>query len=199
MAVAMLSLRLQFDVAGTVAGLAEPLDRLWRMAGYFTILTNLLVALSMLAVGLRAPINAAWAAGLTLWITMVGIVYHAVLARLWAPVGLAYWADQGLHTAVPLLMAAWWAAFAPKAVTVRHLPLWLIWPLAYCVYALIRGTLTGFWAYPFIDVSMLGWTRVGLNVLGLLAAFAVLGAGLLALSKWLDRSSGAAEQAQRRF
>ena len=42
---------------------------------------------------------------------------------------------------------------------------------------LIRGALTGFWPYPFLDADQLGWPRVALNVTGQVLAFAALGVG----------------------
>lgn len=168
-------------------GNAAPTDTLWRMAGYFTILTNLGVAAVMAAAAVGRPIGPRRSGAMTVAIVIVGIVYHLILARLWAPVGLAWWADQGLHTAVPVATALWWLAFAPKSVSLRDLPFWLIWPATYAVYALIRGAMTGFWPYPFLDASALGWSLVALNVALLVAVFAGLGLALIALARRLSR------------
>ncbi len=178
-ALALAALRTQFDVM-------PPADlgaKLWRLAGFFTILTNVLVAGHMLAIAQGWRISASRAAGLVVSIVMVGLVYHAVLARLWSPQGPAWWADQGLHTAVPLATALWWLAFAPKDVVWRDLPVWLIWPLAYCVYAVTRGLATGFWPYPFLDIDTLGPGLVAVNIAALVLAFAALGAGLVLLAR----------------
>lgn len=169
------ALRAQYDALPPPLSDAALPWQLWGMAGYFTVLTNLLVTAHMLAVARGWRIGASRSAGLLVSIVMVGIVYHALLARLWAPTGLAWWADQGLHTAMPLATLLWWLVFAPKAVTLRDLPYWLIWPAAYCVYALIRGHLTGFWPYPFLNIDQLGLIAVTLNIAGMMAAFAALG------------------------
>ncbi|HMO09752.1 MAG TPA: Pr6Pr family membrane protein [Paracoccaceae bacterium] len=177
--IAGMSMRLQFDVALARQGGGSVTATLWQMAGYFTILTNLLVALAMAAVAMRWRIGAVHAAALTVAILGVGIVYHLLLARLWAPQGLAWWADQGLHTAVPLGMLAWWWAFAPKTIGRRDIPAFLVWPLAYGASALARGAATGFWPYPFLDADALGWSQVGLNLVAMAAGFAALGAVLI--------------------
>lgn len=182
---ALAALRAQFDA------LLEPVaqqavgQKLWFMAGYFTVLTNLLVAGAMLAVAGGWKISGSLAAGLVVAIVMVGLIYHLVLARLWAPQGLAWWANQGLHTAVPVAFCGWWLAFANKDVGWRDLPKWLIWPAVYGLYAVVRGNLTGFWPYPFVDVSVLGGVQVTVNTAGLLAAFAVLGAGVIGVARWV--------------
>jgi len=176
---ALAALRAQFDAMRPV----DLGEKLWYLAGFFTILTNLLVAAHMFAIARGWRIGASRAAGLVVSIVMVGIVYHAVLARLWAPQGLAWWADQGLHTAVPLATALWWLAFAPKDVGWRDVPVWLIWPLAYCGYALVRGVATGFWPDPFLNVDTLGWGMVAVNIVALVLVFAALGAGVVALAR----------------
>ncbi len=158
---------------------------LWRIAGFFTVLTNLLVALHFAAIAAGWRIPGARVAGLVLWIGLVGVVYHLILARLWSPQGLAWWADQGLHTLVPLLVAAWWLAFCPVwRPDGRAVLGWMAWPLAYVAYALLRGAFTGFWPYPFLDPAANGAGGVALNVLGLTAGFLLAGGALAAFDRW---------------
>ena len=86
----MAALRAQYDALQDAPGLGALQDRLWRMAAFFTVLTNALVTVHMLAVALHWQIRASRAAGLLLSIAAVGIVYHPILARLWNPQGLAW-------------------------------------------------------------------------------------------------------------
>jgi hypothetical protein len=180
------ALRAQFDALPEQAGVVDLAARLWLMAGFFTILTNALIALHLFAVVKGWQIPASRAAGLLLSILVVALIYHLLLARLWSPQGLGWWADQGLHTAVPLGYLGWWLAFAPKTVTKRDLPDWLIWPVGYGSYAMIRGAATGFWPYPFLNADALGWATVSLNLALLLLAFAGLGVALLVVTRWLQ-------------
>lgn len=186
---ALVALGVQFDALLEPVA-SQPLQgKLWFMAGYFTILTNLLIAAHLFAVAGNWPMPASRAANLLVSILMVGAIYHALLAGLWQPQGLAWWADQGLHSAVPLAYLAWWLAFAPKAVTRHDLPYWLIYPATYFVYSIIRGTMTGFWPYPFLNADALGLPRLALNIAGMLAAFAVMSVVVLTLARKLDRST----------
>lgn len=169
---ALWALRTQFDTLDM--GLATG-EKLWLMAGFFTILTNLGVAGAMLAVAKGWKISGSQAAGLVLSIIVVALIYHLILADLWAPQGLAWWADQGLHTGVPLAMLVWWLSFADMEIGPRDVPTWLIWPLAYAGYALIRGAATGFWPYPFLDAGTLGAARLMLNLVVLGAVFWAIG------------------------
>jgi hypothetical protein len=162
---------------------AGPLRVIWEMAGYFTVLTNALVAITfarIAATGRRG--SAGWHGGLLLWIVTVGLIDHALLARLWSPQGLGWWADQGLHSATPLMVLLWWLAFAPKSPFTRWHPLsWAAYPLAYAAYALLRGAITGLYPYPFIDLATLGPLRTACNIAALTAGF-VLGGHIL---RWL--------------
>jgi hypothetical protein len=157
---------------------------------YFTILTNVLVAATMAAVAAgRAPM-ARWIGGVLLAILVVGAVYHALLARLWAPQGLALVADQLLHTLSPLAVLGWWLAFGKKAsLRWSDALVWLVWPFGYCIYALVRARFSGSYPYPFIDLPKLGWLGLAKSTASLAAAFYALGLVLVLLAKMLpDRS-----------
>ena len=92
---ALAALLAQYRVLPKAMGADTVAQRVWIMAGYFTVLTNALVAIHLLAVSAGWQISASRAAGLVVSICMVAMVYHLVLAALWAPVGLAWWADHG--------------------------------------------------------------------------------------------------------
>ena len=182
--VAAISLVAQWRVsAGLMTG-AEPAVVVWRMLGYFTVLGNLATLIIMLRVAISRKIRARRAAAITVVMAVTGLGYHGLLAGIWAHQGLAWWADQGLHTAVPVLTVAWWVAYAPKSGlkwydSVR----WLIWPILYADYALVRGLGSGFYPYPFLDISVLGIAQVTLNVVVLTAVFAALGLLLIAVAR----------------
>jgi hypothetical protein len=183
------SLVAQLVLSYAAEGTGSVVATLWWMAGYFTILTNLLVAVTFAFAAVRGAVTARWIAGVTLAIVLVALVYHPFLAGLRNLEGIALWVDHGLHSAVPALVLLWWIAFAPRDLALHDLPSWLVWPAVYTVYALARGTVAGFWAYPFLNIDMLGWASVARNVVGLLAAFAILGLALIGLARRLDRRS----------
>ncbi len=171
------------DGPDTVAG------TIWVMAGYFTILTNTMVAVSTGVMAARGwALSPGWLGGLTLWIGIVGVIYHTMLSDLWNPQGLAWWADQGVHSAVPVLTFAWWAGFAPKAgLGLRHAALWLAWPLIYLAYALVRAGFTGAYPYPFIDLNVLSLGDFAANVAGLSLGFFLGGTALVGLARLIRR------------
>jgi hypothetical protein len=161
----------------------------WRVLAFYTILTNILVATVLTLIALDRwpkwlPAKAWVLGGLAVQMVIVGIVYHAVLANLWQPKGLHWWADQGLHSVVPALLALYWAMFAPKSgLTYRDAAVWLIYPLGYFIYAMLRGTLEGWYPYPFLDVGKLGMVRASVNALVISLVMYLFGLGLVALAR----------------
>ncbi len=159
--------------------------------GYFTVLTNLLVAVSLSWPLLRPHSTPGrWfqrpgvASAVTVSILMVGLAYHLLLRHVWNPQGLQWLADVTLHYATPVLcLAHWWLAVPPARMAWLAPLAWATWPLAYLVYALLRGTWLQSYPYPFIDVTTLGYPQTLLNSAGLLIVFLLLGSVLVAISR----------------
>ncbi|MFJ2486025.1 Pr6Pr family membrane protein [Pseudomonas sp. NPDC087639] len=159
---------------------------------YFTVLTNTLVATVLTcAVTPRESAARRWflqpwvSSGVAVSIVVVGVAYSLLLRHLWHPEGWQFIADELLHDVMPLLFLGYWWCCVPKG-TLRlwHLPLWLIYPLAYFAYALLRGHVLGAYAYPFIDVSVLGYPQVFINAGGILVGFVVIGLAVIGLDRW---------------
>lgn len=160
--------------------------------GYFTILTNIGVLLVYAAALTGQPAffarNGSRAA-VAMSIAVVCIVYHFVLASLWQPSGLLFFADITLHYVTPLFYGVWWLTQGRSGSSHwSDLPWWLIYPLVYLVYALSNGGLTGTYAYPFIDVGAKGATNVAISVGIMLALFAVVGLAVICADRMLPRS-----------
>ncbi|WP_271079481.1 Pr6Pr family membrane protein [Aurantiacibacter sp. MUD61] len=157
-------------------------DVLAAMSRFFTILTNVLVAGTFALIAAGRAISPRWLLCMTAAIAGVGIVYHAALARYLTHEGWEIVADQGVHTAAPILTVMWFAALMPKnAARWRDVPFVVIWPMLYCFYALARGSLTDDYVYFFIDANTLSVAEMTLNIAGLTVFFALLGAA----SVWL--------------
>ncbi|WP_285410737.1 Pr6Pr family membrane protein [Pseudomonas sp. FR229a] len=158
---------------------------------YFTILTNTLVATVLTcAVSERESAARRWflqpwvSSGIAVSIAVVGLAYSILLRHLWHPEGWQFIADELLHDVMPLLFLGYWWCCVPKG-TLRlwHLPLWLIYPLVYFIYALLRGHLLGAYAYPFIDVAVLGYPQVLANAGGILVGFVLVGLLVIGLDR----------------
>lgn len=153
-----------------------------RFFSYFTILSNLIVFAYFISKALSAELgeNGFWtrpetSTAVTVYITVVGIVYHVVLSKIHHPQGLAKIADHGLHSFTPIVTLLYWVVFvSPKKVNYASVPYWLIYPALYFVYTIIHGALTQFYPYPFLDVSKIGLLQSFLNCLVVLVLFTFL-------------------------
>lgn len=174
---------------------ASLLGGLLSFFSYFTVLTNTLVA-TVLTCEWTSRESAArrwflqpWvSSGIAVSIAVVGLAYSLLLRHLWHPEGWQFLADELMHDVMPLLFLAYWGFCVPKGtLRVRHIGRWVIYPLVYFAYSLLRGHELAVYPYPFIDVDKLGYPQVFLNAAGLLAGFVLIALGLIGLDRWLGR------------
>ncbi|MEO6638860.1 MAG: Pr6Pr family membrane protein, partial [Ginsengibacter sp.] len=101
---------------------------------------------------------------IAMYITIVGLVYNTILRFQWQPKGLQLIVDELLHSVIPVLFIVFWFLFVPKAyLKAKDIFPWLLYPLFYIIYILIRGSINGVYPYPFVDVVQLGFSKVFLN------------------------------------
>ena len=168
-----------------------------RFFSFYTILTNILVALCFTVLLLKP--KSGWGrffsksttgTAIAVYITIVGIVYNIILRFIWNPQGLQMVVDESLHLIIPVLFILYWLIFAPKAgLRWKNVFPWLIFPFVYLLLILIRGALSGFYPYPFIDVKTLGYNKVLLNSGGLCIAFLLLSLLFVTIAKLMSRYS----------
>ncbi|NHB68146.1 Pr6Pr family membrane protein [Perlabentimonas gracilis] len=144
---------------------ATPLLASLGLLNYFTILTNVLVAISFTLMALekqnRLFSHPESQTAILVYILVVGIVYSALLRSTWNPQGFQRVVDELLHTVVPLYYLIYWFVFTPKA-DIKYLQItrWLVYPALYLIYSLVRGAATGKFPYPFLNAASLGWGNV---------------------------------------
>lgn len=179
-------LAVQLQASTALTGSA--VEAAWAMLRFFTVLTNLLVALLFTSIAVGRQASLSLLGGTTLAIVTVGVVYELLLKGLLELSGGALLADFILHRVTPIAVPLYWLVFAPKGGTrPRDALLWALYPLGYFGYALVRGASDGRYPYPFIDVGALGWAQTGLNASLMAAAFILAGLGLIFLDQRLKR------------
>ncbi len=170
------------------AGVPETIIRFF---SFFTILTNILVALAatVLLAGKQGQSARFFSSpktqtGLTIYIVVVGLVYNTVLRALWMPEGLQRWVDELLHLVVPVLFFLYWLLYTERRVLGwKDFPVWLLYPALYCIYILVRGYFSGFYPYPFIDATKLSTGEIARNTGILVGVFLVVSLIFIALGK----------------
>jgi hypothetical protein len=173
-----------------------PIQAVWRFLLFFTILSNLLVAISLTTILIKPTSSAgrffekpATIAAITLYIFIVGLVYNLVLRNIWNPTGRDKVADELLHVAVPLLYTIYFLFFAPKEwLPWKTLLPWLIYPAVYLIYAMIRGVLENFYVYPFLDLNVLSTSKVIFNCSMVLIAFVVVGLLFIGYCRFIKKA-----------
>jgi hypothetical protein len=197
-ALAWFALLLQYGLT-----IAEPgavlVEATVRYFSFFTILTNILVALALTLPWLapatklgrffeRPSVRTA----ILTYIIIVAVIYHYLLAKLWHPQGWEFIADTIEHVVTPALYVIDWVLFVPKG-TVRWTSalVWLGYPLVYAVYSLIHGAVSGFYPYPFLNVSKFGYDEIFLNMGVLVLVFLGLGVALIGLDRRMGRNNNA--------
>lgn len=150
---------------------------------YFTVQSNIFAigilgfGAAVLPSGQPKSFNV-WRGAATLYLVVTGIVYALLLSNLpEGPGNLAPWVDVVLHRILPLVMVVDWLADRPKQrIPIKTALLWLIYPLAYLVYSLVRGPIAKWYPYPFLNPQQ-GYLRVALTSV----VIAVVGVGLASL------------------
>src|SRR5689334_5329542 len=115
----------------------HPIAIVWRYFGYFTILTNMLVAFIWIGAALQPETATPRLGGAgVVSIVVGGVIYHVLLATRWAAQGRQLAADFIHHTVTPILFGLFWLMRPHGSLKWADAALFVIWPLSYCVYAL---------------------------------------------------------------
>jgi len=153
---------------------------------FFTVLTNILVALSATMIlwkpdsfFSRQSVQTAIAG----YIFIVSLIYNTILRFLWHPQGLHKVVDELLHLIIPILFILYWALYSTRAkLKWTSIVKWQLYPLVYICWVFIRAQFSGFYPYPFLDLQTLGVEKVMINcieitVLFVLTSFVFVGIG----------------------
>jgi hypothetical protein len=135
--------------------------RLVRLFSFFTIQSNLFVLGTSIALFLSIRRDGRlWRVlrlDALLGIIITGLVYETILAPLVHLEGWALVATIGFHYISPWATLIGWLVFGPRprmgwGVLVAA----FIWPLLWLVYTFVHGAVTGWYPYPFLDVTTIG-------------------------------------------
>jgi hypothetical protein len=170
-----------------------------RYISYFTIEANGLATLgfTVLLVA-RRTVPGRWfsrqsvVTAITTYMVVVGLTYNIILRSLWKPSGLQWVVDELLHSVLPVGCVFYWLLYASakKRLPWKAVPSWMLYPLAYCIYTMIRGGMTGWYPYPFLDAGVLGYPRVLLYIGGMIVVFFGVAALFVVVAKRIYQNGG---------
>lgn len=189
--IAWLALALQFYIILQSTVGYSKLKLATNFFSYFTILSNLLIAICLTSVLVSPSSSLGFffskitvQSALALYIFIVGLVYNLVLRGLLTLSGLDWVVDNTLHVAVPVLYVTYWFLFVQKGILkYKDGIAWVLFPVIYLVYSMIRGSITHWYPYPFLNADIHGYSKVAVNIVMMVAAFFVVGLLLIAINR----------------
>ena len=156
---------------------------------YFTIQSNMIAVAVLLWVALKpngeggrmlrdiirgAPV---------LYLGVTGIVFAALLSDL--PLVTVPFANTVLHKLMPVVVVVDWIVDPPHpGVSFRKALVWLVYPVGWLAYTMVRGYLIGWYPYPFLDPAKMGGYG---NVVGTMLAILLGGVLLTGLIVWIGQ------------
>ncbi len=187
-------------------GVTENDTNLGDFLSFFTIESNLLTVVVLLAGAALALQGRETTPGWELFRGAVAsymlttfIVFAALLSGLPDNLDLTEpWVNFVLHQFMPIVMVLDWAISPPRhQLTIRQALVWMIFPLAYCIYSLIRGPIADWYPYPFLNPDSAGGYggviaySLGIAVLFMGIIWALVTVGNKAREWWGTRSADA--------
>jgi hypothetical protein len=147
-------------------GLAGAAARLMDTFSYFTIWSNIVVAVSLTLL-LARPFRDTLLRRIlrldgVLMITVTAIVYQVLLAPTADVEGWSRVTDPLLHIVTPVLTVAVWVGWGPRGwISARLVPAALVVPLLWIGWMLARGAVVDAYPYGFANAMEHGYVSVG--------------------------------------
>ena len=96
--------------------------------------------------------------------------------------------DELLHLVIPVLFITYWILFSNKnQLNIKIILPWLTYPFIYIIFVLTRGSWSGFYPYPFINVNELGLNAVLFNCVGIAVLFILVSLIFVAVGNYIVR------------
>lgn len=176
------------------ARMTSVMEAILRFFTFFTILTNILVAIVFTALWLKPKNNFSFftrfstISATAVYIFVVGFVYNTVLRFIWEPQGLQRIVDEMLHLIIPIVFTTYWMYnIKSNSIQWKSIFNWLMYPMIYLVVILIRGHFADYYPYPFVNVLELGYSKVILNSLLLTLFFGLISSVVIGVVRYRNK------------
>ncbi len=156
---------------------------------YFTIQSNMIAVAVLFWVALKSDggdgrlLRDIIRGAPVLYLGVTGIVFAVLLSDL--PLVTVPFANTVLHKLMPVVVVVDWIVDPPHpGVSFRKALVWLIYPVAWLAYTMIRGYLIGWYPYPFLNPARMGGYG---NVVGTMLVILLGGVLLIGLIVWVGQ------------
>ncbi len=138
---------------------------------FFTIESNIIAAVIFLVsaffifAGKKSTKLDFFRGAATFYMVVTGIVFSVLLSGIeGVDLTAVPWDNVVLHYMIPIAIALDWITDTPsRRIALKKGLLWLVFPLVYLIYSLIRGPIVGFYPYPFLDPANGGYGQVAVT------------------------------------
>jgi hypothetical protein len=172
-------------------------ERFFDWSSYFTILSNIVVAIVMTMLVLRPHVffeksrrGRLWQAlrlDSVLMITITGVVYQLLLAT-GDKTGWDFISDTLQHAVNPVVTVLVWLVAGPRGILQwRTIAAAMVVPIVWALYSLSRGAVVGAYPYFFLDVATNGLASVIAFIVQIMIAAIVISMLFLAYEKVVSR------------
>lgn len=184
-------LQLYLMIENRVADVPETIIRFF---SFFTILTNLLVGIYFSILINSNNFKASFfyklfsVTSVTIYIFIVGLVYQIALRYIWQPAGLQRLVDELLHSIIPILVVLYWYFYENKK-NLKYLDVWywLIYPIVYLIFILIRGQFSDYYPYPFVNIPVIGTSAAAINIVILIVTFGIISLAFVKIALLIEK------------
>lgn len=136
---------------------------------YFTIESNILGVLVLAWGGLSRRVPGQVRGAVVVYLAITGVVYAVLLAGLPGQ-HIEPWVNTVVHQVMPIVVVLDWL-IAPPRTRLPQVWWWLVFPLLYLAYTLVRGAFTDWYPYPFLDPRPHGYGQVVIGAVGIAVGF----------------------------
>jgi len=134
---------------------------------FFTILSNLFAAAYLIYFGFSDSYSyrsQVVRGAITLYMLMTGVIFALLLSGLEnIRLTAVPWDNLVLHYLMPIVVVGDWLLSPPKkSLSYRMVALWIIFPVIYVIYTLIRGAIVAWYPYPFLNPLTSSYLQVAI-------------------------------------
>lgn len=151
---------------------------------FFTIESNIIIAVVFLVSGYfvlieRTSERLDFVRGASiLFMITTGIIYFVLLRSVDVQVTTP-WVNNILHYIVPIVALLDWLVNPPlQKISFKKALLWLTFPFLYFVYSLVRGSITHWYPYPFLNADTNTYAQIAVSSVAIAVGLVTLIGGL---------------------
>ena len=151
-----------------------------RLFKYFTIQSNLIViayflGLYVFKLDQKSDTYKHYIASVVICIFITFSMFAIFLESIHDPDGLGLLGSISLHYVVPILAISYLLYYRDEfEFKYSHIKKWPIYPFFYLTFAIIHGTITSDYLYPFLDINSIGIFGLLVTIVSLIGVFLLL-------------------------